>query len=174
MVFSFLSSQNMRVSTMYLALFNLWECVCVCVCVCVCTQRCPTPCDPMDCSPPGSSVPGILQARILEWVAISFSRGSSRPRVWTLISGLSCIVRQILVPPGKPAGDWNTCNRLTSPQKWSVWSQACHSWMLSPCPGRLYPTSLQFHLPYVFYYQATPPPVDGEKGMRSLGFTTQT
>ena len=37
---------------------------------------CPTLCDPMDCSPPGSSVHGILQARILEWVAISYSRGS--------------------------------------------------------------------------------------------------
>ena len=36
-------------------------------------QSCPTLCDPVDCSPPGSSVPGILQARILEWVAISFS-----------------------------------------------------------------------------------------------------
>ena len=36
-------------------------------------QLCPTLCDPMDCSPPGSSIPGILQARILEWVAISFS-----------------------------------------------------------------------------------------------------
>ena len=44
------------------------------------TQSCPTLCDPMDCSPPGSSVYGILQARVLEWVAISFSRGSSRPR----------------------------------------------------------------------------------------------
>ena len=44
------------------------------------TQLCPTPWDPMDCSPPGSSVHGILQARILEWVAISFSRGSSQPR----------------------------------------------------------------------------------------------
>ena len=44
------------------------------------TQSCPTLCDPMDCSPPGSSVHGILQARILEWVATSFSRGSSRPR----------------------------------------------------------------------------------------------
>ena len=41
------------------------------------TQSCPTFCDPMDCSPPGSSVHGIFQARILEWVAISFSRGSS-------------------------------------------------------------------------------------------------
>ena len=36
-------------------------------------QSCPTLCDPIDCSPPGSPVPGILQARILEWVAISFS-----------------------------------------------------------------------------------------------------
>ena len=40
-------------------------------------------CDPVDCSPPGSSVHGILQARILEWVAISFSKGSSWPRDWT-------------------------------------------------------------------------------------------
>ena len=43
-------------------------------------QSCPALCDPMDCSLPGSSVHGIFQARILEWVAISFSRGSSRPR----------------------------------------------------------------------------------------------
>ena len=43
-------------------------------------QSCPTLCDPVDCSLLGSSVHGILQARILEWVAISFSRGSSRPR----------------------------------------------------------------------------------------------
>ena len=40
-------------------------------------QLCPTLCDPMDCSLPGSSLHGILQARVLEWVAISFSRGSS-------------------------------------------------------------------------------------------------
>ena len=43
-------------------------------------------CDPMDCSPPGSSVHGILQARILDWIAISFSRGSSPPRDWTWVS----------------------------------------------------------------------------------------
>ena len=43
-------------------------------------QLCLTFCDSMDCSPPGSSVHGILQARILEWVAIPFSRGSSQPR----------------------------------------------------------------------------------------------
>ena len=59
-----------------------WAPVCVCVCVCVLvTQSCPTLCDPMDCSPPGFSVHGILQIRILEyWVAIPFSRGFSRPR----------------------------------------------------------------------------------------------
>ena len=43
-------------------------------------QLCLTLCDPMDCSPPGSSAHGILQARVLEWVAIPFSRGSSQPR----------------------------------------------------------------------------------------------
>ena len=49
-------------------------------------QSCPNPCDPVDCSPPGSSVHGILQARILEWVAISFSRGSSQPMDQTRVS----------------------------------------------------------------------------------------
>ena len=49
-------------------------------------QSCPTLCDPVDHSPPGSSVHGILQARILEWVAISFSRGSSWPRDQTQVS----------------------------------------------------------------------------------------
>ena len=49
----------------------------------------PTLCDPVDCSPPGCSIHGILQARILEWVAIPFSRGSSRPRVRTWVSCLA-------------------------------------------------------------------------------------
>jgi len=51
----------------------------------VVAQLCQTLCDPMKCSPSVSSVHGILQARILEWVAISFSRGSSRPRDWTCV-----------------------------------------------------------------------------------------
>ena len=59
-------------------------------------QSCPTLCDPMDCSPPGSSIHGIFQARILEWMAISSSRGSSQPRNQTHISCVSCIGRQIL------------------------------------------------------------------------------
>ena len=48
--------------------------------MCLLTQSYPTLCNPMDCSPPGSSVHGILQARILEWVAMPSSRGSSQPR----------------------------------------------------------------------------------------------
>ena len=59
----------------------------VCVCVfCLATQVFLTLCDPMDCSPPGSSVHGILQARILQWVAISFSRASFPPRNQTWVS----------------------------------------------------------------------------------------
>ena len=49
-------------------------------------QLCPTLCDPMDCSLPGSSVHGILQARILDWVGIPFSRESSQPRDRTQVS----------------------------------------------------------------------------------------
>ena len=60
---------------------------------CLVPQSCPTLCDPIDCSLPGSSVHGIFQVRILEWVAISFSRGSSQPRDQILAS---CIGRQIL------------------------------------------------------------------------------
>ena len=52
-------------------------------------QSCPSLCDPTDCSPPGFSVHGILQARILECVAIPFSRGTSQPRDWTLVSCIS-------------------------------------------------------------------------------------
>ena len=53
-------------------------------------------CDPMDFSPPGSSVHGILQARILEWVAMPSSRGSSQPRDWNHISYVSCIDKWVL------------------------------------------------------------------------------
>ena len=52
------------------------------------TQSCPTLCNPMDFSLPGSSVHGIFQARILEWVAISFSRRSSWPRDWAQVSSI--------------------------------------------------------------------------------------
>ena len=64
--------------------------------ICVCAQSCLTLCNPMDCSPPGSSVHGIFQAEILDWGAISYSRESSWPRVWTHVSCISCIVRRVL------------------------------------------------------------------------------
>ena len=64
-----------------------------CSLVCMCAQLCLTLCDPMDCSLPDSSVHETFQARILEWVALSFSRGSSRPRDQTLVSHDSCIGR---------------------------------------------------------------------------------
>ena len=60
----------------------------------VVAQSWPTLCDPMDCSPPGSSIHGILSARVLEWVAIPFSRGSSQPRDQTCVSFVS-----FLAPP---------------------------------------------------------------------------
>ena len=59
-------------------------------------QSCPTLCKPMDCSQPGSSVHGIFQARIREWVAVSSSRGSSRPRDQTWVSKVSCTIRWAL------------------------------------------------------------------------------
>ena len=61
--------------------------------MCTSVLSCPTLCDPIDCILPGSSVHGILQARILEWVAVPFSRGSSQHRDQTWIS---CMGRHIL------------------------------------------------------------------------------
>ena len=78
---------------------SIWFLICVLCLVCMCAQSCLTLSNPMDCSPPGSSVHGTSLARILEWVAISFSWGSSWLR--------DCIDRWILLlitiaPPGKP------------------------------------------------------------------------
>ena len=64
-------------------------------------QSCPTLCDPMDCSLPGSSVCGILQARILEWAAISFSRRASQPRDQTWVSRIAEADALPSEPPGK-------------------------------------------------------------------------
>ena len=76
------------------AWFSPWHHILTCYCCCcyLVAQVCPTLCDPMDCSPPGSSVHGVLQARVLEWVASSFSRRSSQRNQ----TSVSCIGRQIL------------------------------------------------------------------------------
>ena len=82
---------------------------CVCVCVCVCTkshQSRPTLCNPVDHSLSGSSLHGILQARILEWVAVP-SRGSSQPRDRTWVCYISCISR----PPRVTWEDPHSCYR---------------------------------------------------------------
>ena len=70
----------------------------------VCAKSCPTLCDPMDCSQPGSSVLGIFQSRILEQGAISYSRGSSQPRDQTCVSCVSCVAGRFFTtaPPGRP------------------------------------------------------------------------
>ena len=64
--------------------------------LCSVTQLCLTLCSPMDCSPPDSYVHGILQARLLEWVDMPSSRGSSPPRDRTHLSYVSCIGRRAL------------------------------------------------------------------------------
>ena len=70
-------------------------------CCCLAAQLCPTLCDPMDCSLPGSSVHVTSQARILEWVAISFSKGSSQPGI-KLVSPALAGGFITSWPPGKP------------------------------------------------------------------------
>ena len=73
---------------------------------------CPTLCGPLDCSLPGSSVPGILQARIMDWVAISFSIVSSWSRDWTHVSYVFCIDRQVL----NHWGTWEACAGRVLPE----------------------------------------------------------
>ena len=94
-------------------------CVCVCLCrppcvfsplrpSCTVAQSCLTLCDPMDCNPLGSSIHGVFQSRMLEWIAISSSRGSFWPSDPTCISGVFCIDRWILY-------HWATWEALSLP-----------------------------------------------------------
>ena len=91
-------------------------------------QSCPTLCDPMNCSLPGSSVHGIFQAIVLEWIAISFSRGSSQPRDRTLISRIvdRCFTDASLVWATREAKNllWDSFNYFkycTYQSKVSIW-----------------------------------------------------
>ena len=78
--------------------------------------------DLMDCSPPGSSVHGILQAQILEWVAFSSSRGFSPPRDQTGVSCVSCIAGRFFTtePPGKPRCGEKTHMLETTPEPFNL------------------------------------------------------
>ena len=75
-------------------------------------QSCLTLCDPVDCSLQGSSVHGILQARILEWVAISFSRGSSWPRDRTRVSCIAGRCFTLWATREAPCQNWTVSNPL--------------------------------------------------------------
>ena len=96
--------------------------VCMCVCVCAAAaaaaarslQSCPTLCDPIDGSPPGSPVPGILQARILDWIAISFSNAWK----WKVkVKSLSSV--RLLATPWTAAYEAPLCMGFSRQEYWS-------------------------------------------------------
>ena len=97
-------------------------------CCCLVAKSCLTLRDPMDYSPQGSSVHGISQAIMLEWTAISFSRGSSWFKDWTYVSCLFCTASRFLItaPPGKPhhlhccCSVTNSCLTLWNPMDCST------------------------------------------------------
>ena len=102
-------------NSLFKSLFPQYMCV---VCYAKSLQLCPTLCDPMDYNPSGSSLHGTLQARVLEWVTISSSRGSSHPRDQTHVSWISCIGRQTLYHLshlGSPHPKYTTVKNLYSP-----------------------------------------------------------
>ena len=96
-----IDAQNIEWINKKFALLQYSSVLCCCCC-CLIAKLCWSPCDPIDCSPPGSSVHGISQARILGWVDISFSRGFFQPGDQTHIS---CIADGFFTaePPGNPS-----------------------------------------------------------------------
>ena len=109
------------------------------------TQLCTTLCDLMDCSLPGSSIHGIFQARVLEWVAISFSRGSSRPRDRSRVSLVAgqWFTALLSEPPGKVACElsaivWHFEHCLALPffrvgMKTNLFQSYGHCWVFQIC-----------------------------------------
>ena len=117
------------------------------------SQLCPTLCDPMDRSIPGSSIHGIFQARVLEWVAVSFSRGYSRPRNRMQVS---CIV-------GRCFTVWATREVMKmNGIKNQLYNVICHSWWFT----HLIPLTLQR-----FYENFLFPPFMGEESYKWLNFS---
>ena len=88
-------------------------------------QSCLTLCDPMYCSPPGSSVHGILQAIMLEWIAMPFSRGSSQPRDWSCVSFVSCIAGRFFTNCATPGASSDSFLSPTS-TRFSCFPSECH------------------------------------------------
>ena len=96
-------------------------------------QSCLTLCNPKDCSPPGSYVHGILQARILEWVAVSFSRGSSWPRDQTWVS---CTAGRFFTTwaPREATREDTILSEISQSETNAMWSLQ-GSWLESPRDG---------------------------------------
>ena len=128
-----MSQTSIHISSGTLSDLISWICLSLPLLV---AHLCPTLCDPMGCSPPGSSVHGILQARILEWVAMPFSRESSRPRYQTFVS---CIA-------GRFCTIWATNEALKSViwpcicpvlfiynTLFSIWQKLIILWLLHTC-----------------------------------------
>ena len=109
-----------------------------CAVLCLVTKSCLTLCNPMDCSPPGSSVHGISQIRILAWVAMSSSRGSSQPRDRTQVSRIAGRFFTSWASPNKTYG---LNNRTWFTHSSGGWKSKIKSWQsrlpprLSPWPG---------------------------------------
>ena len=97
-------------------------------------QLCPALCDPMDCSLPNSSVRGILQARILEWIAISFSRGSSWPRDWTMVS---CIAGRLFTTwATRETREWIAGHSSKAETCWNMFAlQHLQAWVTNMGPA---------------------------------------
>ena len=97
--FRYLQELGVQLFFLFLQIIQFFLSVCVYMLV---THLCPTPCDPKDCSSPGSSVCGILQTIMLEWVAIPFSKGSSQPKDQTRSPALQAD-SLTSEPPKKPS-----------------------------------------------------------------------
>ena len=109
-------------------------------------QTRPTLCNPMDCSPPGSIVHGLTQARILQWISMPSSRGSSQTRDQTSISSVSCFVKQVLFFLREGNGNPLQHSCLEDPMDKGAWQAKVHgtarvrhdlalsflSWLLAP------------------------------------------
>ena len=96
--------------------------------MCLVSQSCPTLCNLVDCSPPGSSVPGIFQAWILEWVSFSSSWGSSQPRDQTHVSCVSWIAAGFFI-------SWNS---------WEVYLEVMIKWKQNQMHGYIIKSNLLF------------------------------
>ena len=119
------------------------------LCCCLVAQSCLTLSDPMDCSPPASSLHEMSSARILEWVAIFFSRGSSWPRDWTWVSYFSQFSRSVVSDSLWPHGLQHASPPCPSPTP-RVYSNSC------PLSQWCHPTISSSVVPFSTFCQSFP------------------